>query len=114
MSQGISLIIYPVTDIAQARTLYQEFLGVEPVMDEPYYVHFQIGDQQIGLDPNGHKKGMTGPVGYREVDDIKASLQRLLDVGAQPQQDVQDVGGGKLTALVKDASGNVIGLTQAS
>jgi predicted enzyme related to lactoylglutathione lyase len=114
MSQAINLVIYPVADIAQAKTLFQEFLGVEPVMDAPYYVQFQVGEQQIGLDPNGHTKGLTGPVGYREVDDIKASLQRLLEAGAQPQQDVQDVGGGKLTALVKDGSGNILGLMQAS
>jgi predicted enzyme related to lactoylglutathione lyase len=56
---------------------------------------------------------MTGPVGYVDVDDIQAALQGLLDAGAQTQQDVKDVGGGKLTATVRDADGNVIGLTQS-
>jgi len=55
---------------------------------------------------------MTGPVGYWEVNDIKKSLQLLLDAGAQVQQAVKDVGGGKLTAWVKDADGNIIGLMQ--
>ncbi len=40
-----------------------------------YYVGFKVGDQDIGLGPNGHAKGMTGPVGYRNVNDIKKSLQ---------------------------------------
>ncbi len=57
--------------------------------------------------------GMTGPIGYWHVDDIKKSLQSLLDAGAQTQQDVKDVGGGMLIASVKDADGNVIGLKQA-
>ncbi len=72
-----------------------------------------IGDQEIGLDPNGHSQGMTGPVVYWHVDDIKASLQLLLDAGAQTQQEIKDVGGGKLTASAKDADGNVIGLIQS-
>lgn len=56
---------------------------------------------------------MTGPVVYWHVDDIKASLQLLLDAGAQTQQEIKDVGGGKLTASAKDADGNVIGLIQS-
>lgn len=109
----MSLDIYPVKDIAQAKTLYSKFLGVEPIMDEAYYVGFRVGDQDVGLDPHGHSQGMTGPVGYYHVEDIKKSLQLLLDAGAQAQQEVKDVGGGKLTASVKDADGNVIGLIQS-
>jgi len=45
---------------------------------------------------------MTGPVGYWDVDDIKESLELLLDAGAEAQQAIRDVGGGKLIASVKD------------
>ncbi|NEW42201.1 hypothetical protein GV794_15070 [Nocardia cyriacigeorgica] len=31
-----------------------------PVMDEQYYVQFELGGQQVGLDPNGHAKRLTG------------------------------------------------------
>jgi predicted enzyme related to lactoylglutathione lyase len=55
---------------------------------------------------------MTGPLAYWHVDDIKASLQALLDAGTETQQEVRDVGGGRLIASVKDADGNVIGLLQ--
>jgi predicted enzyme related to lactoylglutathione lyase len=64
------------------------------------------------LDPNGHSQGMTGPIAYWEVSDIKQSLQELVDAGAQIVQDPKDVGGGKLIATVKDADGNVSGLSQ--
>lgn len=93
MNQGIRVVIYPVKDIAQAKTLYSKLLGVEPYMDEAYYVGFRVGDQEIGLDPHGHNKGMTGLVGYFHVNDIQKSLQLLLDAGAQVQQKIQDVGG---------------------
>jgi len=113
MNQGIRLLIYPVKDIARAKTLYSKLLGIEPYANEAYYVGFRFEDQEIGLDPNGHNKGMTGPVAYWQVNDIRQSLQLLLDAGALPQQEVQDVGGGKLIATVKDADNNIIGLMQS-
>ena len=113
MTEGVKTIMYPVTDLAKAKTLYGKLLGVEPYMDEAYYVGFNVGGQDVGLDPHGHSKGMTGPVGYWHVDDIEESLKLLLDAGAEAQQEVKDVGGGKLIASVKDADGNVIGLIQS-
>ena len=113
MTSGFRTVIYPVKDLAQAKTLYGRLLGVAPSMDEAYYVQFDVADQNVGLDPNGHSKGMTGPVGYWHVDDIKESLKLLLDAGAEVQQAISDVGGGKLIASVKDADGNIIGLIQS-
>jgi predicted enzyme related to lactoylglutathione lyase len=107
MNQGIRTVIYPVKDIAQAKALFSKLLGVAPYADAAYYVGFRVGDQEIGLDPNGHKHGMTA---YYHVDDIKKGLQMLLDAGAQVQQEIKDVGGGRLIASVRDADGNIIGL----
>lgn len=112
MTSGLKTVIYPVKGLAQAKTLYGKLLGVAPAMDEPYYVGFRVGDQDVGLDPHGHSKGLTGPVGYWDVDDIQERLQQLLDAGAEVLQAINDVGGGKLTASVKDADGNIIGLLQ--
>jgi predicted enzyme related to lactoylglutathione lyase len=113
VSHGMKTWIVPVTDLAAAKAVYGALAGVEPYADEPYYVGYKVAGQDLGLDPNGHKQGMTGPLAYWEVDDIKATLQTLLDAGAQTVQDVRDVGGGKLIASVKDADGNVFGLTQS-
>lgn len=112
MPSGIKTIIYPVKDIAEAKARFSVLLGAEPYMDEPYYVGFAVDGQDIGLDPNGHNKGMTGPVGYWHVDDIESSLQALVDAGGQPRQELKDVGGGKLVASVEDGDGNVVGLIQ--
>lgn len=112
MKQGMQLVVYPVKDIARAKALYREVLGVEPYADQPYYVGFRIGDQEIGLDPQGHAKGMTGPIGHVEVEDIHGRLRSLLEVGALERQGVTDVGGGKLIAWLEDADGNLIGLQQ--
>jgi predicted enzyme related to lactoylglutathione lyase len=111
MTSGLSTVIYPVKDLARAKALYAALLG-EPSMDAPYYVGFQVGDQQLGLDPHGHDQGLTGPVPYWTVDDINEQLRGLVSAGAQELQPVRDVGGGKLIASVKDADGNIIGLMQ--
>jgi predicted enzyme related to lactoylglutathione lyase len=113
MTSGLRTVIYPVKDLAQAKTLYSKLMGVPPYADEAYYVGFRVGDQELGLDPHGHDRGLTGPLGYWDVEDIKESLQALLDAGAEEQQPISDVGGGKLIASVKDADGNVTGLVQS-
>ncbi len=110
MNQGIKTVIYPVKDIARAKKRFSALLGIEPYADAAYYVGFKVGDQDIGLDPNGHKHGVTA---YYRVSDIKQSLQSLVDDGAQVLLAIKDVGGGKLIASVKDADGNIIGLDQS-
>jgi predicted enzyme related to lactoylglutathione lyase len=113
MTEGIRTVIYPVRDLAKAKTLFSALVGAAPDHDAPYYVGFKVNGQDIGLDPNGHASGMTGPIAYWHVDDIKASLTTLIDGGAESVQEVKDVGGGRLIASVKDSDGNVIGLIQS-
>jgi predicted enzyme related to lactoylglutathione lyase len=109
----IGTIIFPVKDLDKAKAFYGALLGTEPYADQPYYVGYRVGDQEIGLDPNGHAQGMTGPIGYRDVDDIAARLQELVAAGAEVVRPIGDVGGGMLVATAKDADGNVVGLRQA-
>src|SRR5437016_4554378 len=110
MTAGIETIVYPVNDLAKAKALYGALLGVEPYADQPYYVGFKVGDHEVGLDPHGHRG--LGPVGYWRVDDITTSLKALVDAGAETVQEPKDVGGGGLTAIVKDADGNITGIVQ--
>jgi predicted enzyme related to lactoylglutathione lyase len=112
MTAGLKTVIYPVKDLAAAKDLFSALLGVEPYADSAYYVGFKDAGQDVGLDPNGHAKGMTGPVPYWHVTDIRATLTGLLGAGAQTLEDVHDVGGGRLIASVKDPDGNLIGLLQ--
>ena len=114
MTEGVKTIMYPVKDLAKAKAVYGMLLGVEPYMDEPYYVGFNVEGQDVGLDPHGHSRGMTGPLAYYHVSDIQESLKALQAAGAQLHQDVRNVGGGRLIASVKDADGNSIGLIQDS
>lgn len=111
-SSGMQTILYPVRDLAAAKKQFTELLGVDPEMDQPYYVQFKVGDQAIGLDPKGHNKGMTGATGYYHVDDLDARVKAILDAGGTTQQEIREVGPGRRVAAVTDADGNVIGLLQ--
>lgn len=112
MTAGLKTIVYPVKDLAGAKALLSALLEVEPYADTPYYVGFKDAGQDVALDPNGHAKGMTGPVPYWHVADIRSTLTALLGTGAETLEDVHDVGGGRLIASVKDADGNLIGLME--
>lgn len=109
MASGIGTFIYPVKDLDRAKALFRDLLGTAPYVDEPYYVGFRVQGVEIGLDPHGHKHGTTS---YWHVADIQASLKQLLDAGAEMVQELRDVGGGRRTAVVRDADGNIIGLHQ--
>ena len=109
MNKGVKTIIYPVKDINEAKTLFRKLLEVEPYADQPYYVGFKVGDQDIGLVPNNPEAGMTA---FYHVDNIKNSLQILLDGGGTVIQDVKNVGGGRLIASIRDKDSNIIGLIQ--
>jgi predicted enzyme related to lactoylglutathione lyase len=113
MTQGMNTVVVPVRDLGAAKAVYAALLGLPPHTDQPYYVGFRAGDQELGLDPHGHAQGMTGPVGYWDVDDIEKTLTGLIDAGGTLAQPVRDVGGGKLIATVTDADGNPVGLMQS-
>jgi len=113
--KGLTTVVYPVSDLAKAKTLFTGLLGVEPLYDDAYYVGYTLAGQDgdtpiLGLDPNGHARGMTGATPFWEVDDIHAAVAGLVAAGATIVEDVRDIGGGGLVAMVKDADGNVIGL----
>ena len=109
MNKGVKTVLYPVKDMTQAKTRFQKLLEVEPYADQPYYIGFKVGDQDIGLVPNNPEAGMTA---FYHVDDIKNSLQILVDAGAKIIQDVKNVGGGRLIASARDTDNNIVGLIQ--
>lgn len=110
-TKSMKTVIYPVRDLERAKAVYTALLGA-PTTDQPYYVGYEVGGQQLGLLPNGHDQGMAGPVSYWHVDDIEMRVKALVEAGGRVTQEVRDVGGGKLIASVDDADGNVIGLLQ--
>ena len=111
-TEGIKTVLHPVSDLAAAKAVYTALLGVPPQSDAPYYVGYEAAGQQIGLVPGGGPQGMSAPVSYWHVPDIKAKLAEVTAAGATVKEPAHDVGGGRLVATFADPDGNVLGLLQ--
>ena len=111
-TEGIKIVLHPVSDLAKAKAVYTALLGMPPQSDSSYYVGYEAAGQQIGLVPNAAAQGMTSPVAYWHVADIEAKLAEVTAAGATVKEPVRDVGGGRLVATVTDPDGNVLGLLQ--
>lgn len=111
---GLRTVLYPVPDIQAAKEWYSRVLGFPPYFDEPFYVGFNVGGYELGLDPdpNESKPGADGARVYWGVADAEASLKRLLELGAREHRPLQDVGGGIKVATVLDPFGNGFGIIE--
>jgi catechol 2,3-dioxygenase-like lactoylglutathione lyase family enzyme len=87
MVKGLGTVICHVTDLDRAKAWYSSAFGLTPYFDQPFYVGFNIGGYELGLDPDPGS-GRSG-----------ASA-------------VQGIGEGIKVAQIADAFGNVIGLLE--
>ena len=104
-------VLTPVHDVDVVKPVWTALLG-EPTSDAPYYVGWTLDGQEVGLVPNGHQQGLVGPTPYWHVDDIEATSKALVAAGGTEKQAPQDVGGGRLVALMADTEDNLFGLIQ--
>ena len=111
-TEGITIVLHPVSDLETAKAVYTALLGIPPQADSSYYVGYDVGGQHIGLVPGGGPQSMTSPVAYWQVPDIEAKLAEVTAAGATVKEPPRDVGGGRLVATFTDPDGNVLGLIQ--
>jgi predicted enzyme related to lactoylglutathione lyase len=117
MLRGLSTVSFYAADHAAAKRWYTELFGEPPYFDRPGYFEFRIGDHQhefgvIDSAYAGHDV-TTSPAGeivFWHVDDLEASLKRLLDAGATPLDGMRERGEGFVTASVTDPFGNILGI----
>ena len=110
---GLRTAIYH-ADLAKAKAWYAEVLGAAPYFDEPFYVGFNVGGFELGLDPDP-TSGPAGPGGataYRGVADTDAFHAQLLAFGAAEHGAVREVGEGIKVGTVLDPFGNVFGVIE--
>ncbi|NED99644.1 VOC family protein [Phytoactinopolyspora halotolerans] len=122
MLRGLTTITYFADDVPAAVAWYTDVLGIEPyfarpVDGTPAYVEFRVGDYQHELGildsrfaPHSRSGEAGGAVMYWAVDDVQASYQRLLSLGATVHQEPIERGPGFTTASVVDPFGNVLGV----
>jgi predicted enzyme related to lactoylglutathione lyase len=113
MFQGLRTVVYKVPDLARAKAWYSEAFGVKPYFDEPFYVGFNIGGYELGLDPNMSGVTLGSNVAtYWGVPDIAAAHDHLRRLGAKAHEAITDVGGDIKVAAVADPFGNLIGIIE--
>jgi|ERR1039457_5554720 catechol 2,3-dioxygenase-like lactoylglutathione lyase family enzyme len=110
MFQGLRSVIYPSPDLAALKAWYTALLGQEPYFDQPFYVGFNVGGYELGLDPDGDVA--LGPIAYWGVANADDAYATLLARGAAEHAAVHDVGDGIRMATLRDAGGSVLGIIE--
>ncbi len=108
MLLGLRTIVYPAPDLDAAKRWFAAVTGVAPYFDEPFYVGFDVGGYELGLDPAADPG--DGPVTYWGVADARAAVAELLGHGATEHVGVREVGGGIEVASVRTPDGHVLGV----
>jgi predicted enzyme related to lactoylglutathione lyase len=125
MFRGFATLNFYADDVAAARDWYSELFGVDayyaypPAPAAPAYVEFRVGDDEdeIGFidrryAPPSASAGPGGAIVHWHVDDLQATVERLLAMGATEYQPITEHGDGSgfTTASVVDPFGNVLGV----
>ena len=111
--KGLRTVIYQVKDLAKAKQWYSALLGKPPYFDEPFYVGFNVGGYELGLQPEEHGINFgNASVAYWGVDDARGVYDKLVTDGSIPNEPITDVGGGILIGTVIDPCGNVFGVIE--
>ncbi|HZX06757.1 VOC family protein [Kribbella sp.] len=123
MLRGLATVSFYAADVKAARDWYEKVLGVEayyavPSAEDPAYVEFRLGDLQaelgiIDAKYATHQVGAAaGAIMYWHVDDLEATLARLLELGATVNEGIVERGNntGFRTASVVDPFGNLLGI----
>ena len=110
---GVRTAIYHAPDLAKAKSWYSRILGFEPYFDQPFYVGFNVGGYELGLDPDPSSSASAGGVVvYWVVANADAALKHLLSLGAAEHTNVQDVGEAIRVATVLGPFGNILGVIE--
>ncbi len=124
MLRGLATVSFWADDLPAAKRWYTELLGIDPYFERPTegplaYAEFRLGDDQheLGLidrryAPAGAPSGPAGAVVYWHVDDLPATFDKLVAMGATEYLPPTDRGERFVTAAVVDPFGNILGVMQ--
>lgn len=110
MLLGLRTVIYPAPDLEAAKRWWSEVLGVQPYFDEPFYVAFEPGGYELGLDPNADPE--LGPRTYWGVRNVDEAVRRMVEAGASVREPVAEPGDGIRLGVVLTPDGNPVGLIE--
>jgi lactoylglutathione lyase len=106
---GLRTVIYKVSDLAKAKEWYSRAFECEPYFDESYYVGFNVGGYELGLQAEEVTTGENVAV-FWGVADIEKEYSRFIACGAIAVEPPMNVGGPIMVATMKDPWGNLLGI----
>jgi predicted enzyme related to lactoylglutathione lyase len=109
---GLRTAIYKVSDLQKAKEWYTEIFNTKPYFDEPFYIGYNIGGYELGLQPEETPVTVKNEsvVVYWGVTNVNQEYKRLIELGATNHEEPQNVGGEIMVATVKDPWGNILGI----
>lgn len=109
---GLRTVGYKVADLEKAKAWYAQAFETQPYFDQPFYVGFEIGGYELGLQPEEEpaKEKAESVLAYWGVENIQAAFEQFIRLGATAHEQPQEVGEGIAVASVKDPWDNIIGL----
>ena len=123
MFRGLATTSFYADDLVAARDWYAELLGLPPYYAfppppaAPAYLEFRVGDDEDELGiidrrhaPAGAGNQPGGAVVFWHVDDLAATLEKLIAMGATEYEPLTQREAGFVTASVVDPFGNVLGV----
>lgn len=110
MFLGLRTVIYPAPDLERSKAWYTALLGHGPYFDEPFYVGFEAGGYELGLNP--HADPADGARTYWGVPDAAVAHAALLAAGAEAVTDVTEVGEGIRVGEVREPGGAILGVIE--
>ena len=122
--RGFATVNIWADDVPAAVEWYAQVLGVEAYFQRPgpdgppVYAEFRVGDFEAELGiidrrfaPAGASHAPGGAIVYWHVDDLKATVDSLLSLGAEEFEPITPRGDlGFVTASVVDPFGNLLGV----
>jgi predicted enzyme related to lactoylglutathione lyase len=105
---GLRTLIYPTQNLDESKKWWSDFLGIDPYFDQPFYVGFDVGGYEIGLNPGADME--FGPVTYIGVDSMVEALEKAVANGATVVSPAEDVGEGIEVAHLTSQTGERFGL----
>ena len=100
---GLRTIIYPTSNLEKDTDWWSNVLGIEPYFKESFYVGFNVGGYELGLNPAADLS--LGQQTYFGVDDIKQAVDLLLQNGCTVAEEPTERGGGIVTASLTREDG---------
>lgn len=105
---GLRTLIYPSDNLAADKAWWVDVLDIDPYFDQPFYVGFNVGGYELGLDPNAAMA--DGPRTYFGVDDVRVAVEHFVAHGCTIHEPIIETGDDIVVATVKKLNGQLLGL----